>query len=33
MAMDTDINASVFVSKVGYYISLVIRIYNRPKRS
>ena len=27
MAIDTGINVSVFVNKVGYYIPLVIRIY------
>ena len=27
MAIDTDINASIFISKVDYSISLVIRIY------
>ena len=27
MTIDTNINASVFVSKIDYYIPLVIRIY------
>ena len=27
MAIDTDINANIFVNKVSYYIPLVIKIY------
>ena len=27
MAMDTGVNANMFINKIGYYIPLVIRIY------
>ena len=27
MAMNTGINASIFINKIGYYIPLVIEIY------
>ena len=27
MAINTSINANIFINKVGYYIPLVIRIY------
>ena len=27
MAIDIDINGNIFISKVGYYIPLVIKIY------
>ena len=27
VAMDTNINANVFISEVGYYVPLVIKIY------
>ena len=27
MAIDTGINASIFINKIGYYIPLVIGIY------
>ena len=27
MAIDTGVNASVFVNKIGYYVPLIIRIY------
>ena len=27
MAINTDINANIFVNKISYYVPLVIRIY------
>ena len=27
MTINTDINASIFISEIGYYISFVIKIY------
>ena len=27
MIIDTNVNASMFINKIGYYIPLVIRIY------
>ena len=27
MAIDTNINGSIFINKIGYYIPLVIKIY------
>ena len=27
VAMDTGVNANVFINKIGYYIPLVMRIY------